>query len=92
MRSFGTTANDGATFVEIRALFAKDIGPLSMVPSENELVLSPNSIHKVVASFGSDHLKDLQGKRLLVLHDIRALLFFISGSLWQSFSRFNRSA
>jgi hypothetical protein len=48
--------------VEIRALFAKDIGPLSMVPAENELVLSPNSMHKVVASFGSEHLKDLQGK------------------------------
>ncbi len=79
MCSFGTSAKDGATFVEIRALFAKDIGPLSMVPSENELVLSPNSIHKVVASFGSDQLKDLQGKRLLVLHAIRALLFLFRG-------------
>ncbi len=46
----------------IRASFAKDIGALSMVPSENELVLSPNSLHNVVASFGSDQLEDLQGK------------------------------
>jgi hypothetical protein len=62
LRSFGSAVDDGATFVEIRAIFAKDIGPLSMVPSENELVLSPNSMHKVVASFGSEDLKDLQGK------------------------------
>ncbi len=62
LRSFGTAAGDGATFVEIRAMFAKDIGPLSMVPTEKELVLSPNSLFKVVASFGSDQLQDLQGK------------------------------
>jgi hypothetical protein len=64
LRSFGTAAasSDGATFVEIRAIFAKDISPLSMVRSENELVLSPNSMHKVVSSFSSDQLKDLRGK------------------------------
>jgi hypothetical protein len=87
LRSFGSSVDDGATFVEIRAIFAKDIGPLSMVPSENELVLSPNSMHKVVASFGSDQLKDLQGKRFLLLHAICASLWLISGSLRLSFSR-----
>ena len=66
LRSFGTAAGDGATFVEIRASFAKDIGALSMVPSENELVLSPNSLHTVVASFGSHQLEDLQGELFLL--------------------------
>jgi hypothetical protein len=69
LRSFGTAAGDGATFVEIRATSAKDIGALSMVPSENELVLAPNSLHRVVASFGSDQLKDLQGKQAQFLFE-----------------------
>jgi hypothetical protein len=66
LRSFGTAADDGATFVEIRANFAKDISALSMVPSENELVLSPNSLHKVVASFGSEQIKELQGEKAIL--------------------------
>ena len=76
MRSFGTAAGDGATFVEIRASFAKDIGALSMVPSENELVLSPNSLHTVVASFGSNQLEDLQGEFFLCFFFLYFLLLF----------------
>ena len=75
MRSFGTAAGDGATFVEIRASFAKDIGALSMVPSENELVLSPNSLHTVVASFGSHQLEDLQGEIFCIFLSCIFLLF-----------------
>ena len=62
LERFGTSADgDGATFVEIRAIHAKDISMLSMFKSENELVLSPNSIFKVVACYTSEHLKDLRG-------------------------------
>lgn len=64
---FGTCADgDGATFVEIRATHAKDISPLSMVPSENELVLPPNTMFKVVSSYTSEHLKNLRGARRAV--------------------------
>jgi hypothetical protein len=62
LQRFGTSADgDGATFVEIRAIHAKDISPLSMVKSENELVLSPNTMFKVVACYTSEHLKNLRG-------------------------------
>jgi len=62
LERFGTSSDgDGATFVEIRAIHAKDIGPLSMVKSENELALSPNTMFKVVACYTSDHLHNLRG-------------------------------
>ncbi len=64
LQRFGTSADgDGATFVEIRAIHAKDISPLSMVRSENELALSPNTMFKVVACYSSEHLSNLQGAR-----------------------------
>jgi hypothetical protein len=59
---FGTYADsDWVTFVEIRAIHAKDISPLSMLPSENELVFSPNTMFKVVACYTSEHLENLRG-------------------------------
>ncbi len=62
LQRFGTSADgDGATFVEIRAIHAKDISPLSMVKSENELALAPNTMFKVVASYTSEHLQNLRG-------------------------------
>ena len=65
LKKFGTSADsDGSTFVEIRAINAKNITPLSMVKSENELALSPNTMFKVVASYTSEHLKDLRGLHL----------------------------
>jgi hypothetical protein len=64
LQRFGTSADgDGATFVEIRAIHAKDISPLSMVKSENELALSPNTMFKVVACYSSEHLSNLRGAR-----------------------------
>ncbi len=67
LQKFGTSADgDGATFVEIRAIHAKDISLLSMFKSESELVLSPNSMFKVVACYTSEHLKDLRGVQRVV--------------------------
>ncbi len=64
MQRFGTSSDgDGATFVEIRAIHAKDISSLSMFKSENELVLSPNTMFKVVACYTSEHLNNLRGAR-----------------------------
>ena len=60
LRSF-SRHDDSATFVEIRAIHAKDISPLSMLPSENELVFSPNTMFKVVACYTSEHLENLRG-------------------------------
>ena len=62
LQRFGTSADgDGATVVEIRAIHAKNISPFTMIPSENELVLSPNTMLKVVACYTSERLKDLRG-------------------------------
>ena len=67
LERFGTSADgDGATFVEIRAIHAKDVSPLSMVKSENELALSPNTMFKVVACYTSEHLNDLRGAQRVV--------------------------
>jgi hypothetical protein len=57
-----------ATFVEIRAIHAKDISPLSVVKSENELALSPNTMFKVVACYTSEHLNNLRGAHCVVLY------------------------
>jgi hypothetical protein len=65
LEKFGTSADgDGATFVEIRAIHAKDISVLSMVKSENELALCPNTLFKVVACYTAEHLKELRGVHL----------------------------
>ncbi len=62
LQRFGTSSDgDGATFVEIRAIHAKDISPLSMFKSENELVLSPNTMLKVVACYTPKYIKNLRG-------------------------------
>jgi hypothetical protein len=69
LQRFGTSSDgDGATFVEIRAIHAKDISPLSMVKSENELALSPNTMFKVVACYTSEHLNNLRGAHCVVLY------------------------
>ena len=72
LQRFGTSSDgDGATFVEIRAIHAKDISPLSMVKSENELALSPNTMFKVVACYTSEHLNNLRGAQRVVLCCVR---------------------
>jgi serine/threonine protein kinase len=63
MRSFGNAASGSiaGTFVEIRALNAKNINILSLVPSEKELVLLPNSVFRVISAVSFSHVQQLQG-------------------------------
>ena len=49
-----------------------------MVPTENELALSPNTMFRVVACYTCEHLKDLQGVHFVV----RGLLREIAGALF----------
>jgi serine/threonine protein kinase len=63
MRSFGNAASGSiaGTFVEIRALNAKNINVLSLVPSEKELVLLPNSVFRVISAVSFTRVQQLQG-------------------------------
>jgi hypothetical protein len=76
----------GGTCIQINAKNLKDISKLSKFPNENELVLRPNSVFRVVEKYTSEQLKNLTGVDCIASLDVSVSAFLNSSHATGIFS------